>query len=300
MVKGAIEHYSGKWFEFPYPAATNVAGIVAGMEYPGIVFCGYTSVGEGLWGVTDHEFGHTWFPMIVGSNERKYPWMDEGFNTFINDLSTEAFNKGEFKGGGFFNDPTTSFMVKYVFGDKMDGLYTIPEVIQQDNLGVAAYMKPSMMLHALRDIILGPDRFDAAFREYVSRWAFKHPTPWDFFHSIENVGGEDLGWFWRGWVLNTWKIDQSVKGVKYVDNVPEKGSEVTLENMEKMPMPVTVLIKEANGNEHKINLPVEVWQRGAEYTFGVPTTSEVKEVTLDPDKKLPDWNRDNNKWKKAF
>jgi hypothetical protein len=78
MVKGAIEHYSNKWFEFPYPAATNVAGIVGGMEYPGIVFCGYTSAGGGLWGVTDHEFGHTWFPMIVGSNERKYAWMDEG------------------------------------------------------------------------------------------------------------------------------------------------------------------------------------------------------------------------------
>ena len=300
MIKGAMEHYSNKWFEFPYPAATNVAGIVAGMEYPGIVFCGYTSTGSGLWEVTDHEFGHTWFPMIVGSNERKYAWMDEGFNTFINDLSTEAFNKGEFNGKSFFDDPTSTFMVKYTFGDKMDGLYNIPEVIQQDNLGIAAYMKPSMMLHALRDIILGPERFDAAFREYVNRWAFKHPTPWDFFHSIENTSGEDLSWFWRGWVLNTWKIDQSVKEVKYVKNVPENGAEVTLENMEKMPMPVTVLIKEANGKEHTINLPVEIWQRGPQWTFGVPTTSEIKEVILDPDKKIPDWNRDNNKWKKAF
>ncbi|MFI5132317.1 MAG: M1 family aminopeptidase, partial [Chitinophagales bacterium] len=300
MVKGSIEHYSNKWFEFPYPAATNVAANVGGMEYPGIVFCGFTATGEGLWGVTDHELGHTWFPMIVGSNERKYAWMDEGFNTFINDLSTAAFNKGEFKGGGFFDDPTSSFMVKFVFGDKMDGLYNIPDAIQQENLAVAAYLKPSIMLHALRDLILGPERFDAAFREYVSRWAFKHPTPWDFFHTMENAGGEDLGWFWRGWVLNTWKIDQSVKGVKYVENVPEKGCLVTLENMEKMPMPVTVLVKEANGKEHKINLPVEIWQRGAEWTFGVPTSSEIKEVTLDPDKKLPDMNRNNNNWKKAF
>lgn len=300
MVKGSIEHYSGKWFEFPYPAATNVAGIVGGMEYPGIVFCGYTSTGANLWGVTDHEFGHTWFPMIVGSNERKYAWMDEGFNTFINDLSTEAFNKGEFNSQSFFDDPTSPMMIKYTFGEKMDGLYNIPDAIQQENLGVAAYMKPSQMLHSLRDVVLGPERFDAAFREYVNRWAFKHPTPWDFFHTMENAGGEDLSWFWRGWVLNTWKIDQSVKGVKYVKNIPENGAEVTLENMEKMPMPVTVLIKEANGKEHIINLPVEIWQRGAEWTFGVPTTSEIKEVTLDPDKKLPDWNRDNNKWKKAF
>jgi Peptidase family M1 domain len=300
MVKGAIEHYSGKWFEFPYPAATNVAGIVGGMEYPGIVFCSSGSSGTGLWGVTDHEFGHTWFPMIVGSNERKYAWMDEGFNTFINGLSTDEFHNGEFKDQSSFNDPTSDFMVKYVFSDKMDGLYNIPEVIQQDNLGISAYMKPALMLNTLRNTVLGKDRFDAAFREYVSRWAFKHPTPWDFFHTMENVSGEDLGWFWRSWVLNTWRLDQSVKGVKYVDDKPEKGAEITLENLGKMPMPVTVLIKEANGKEHTINLPVEIWQRGAEWTFSVPTTSEIKDVILDPDKQLPDWDRSNNTWKKAF
>ena len=300
MVKGAIEHYSNKWFEFPYPAATNVAGIVGGMEYPGIVFCGSNSAGTGLWGVTDHEFGHTWFPMIVGSNERKYAWMDEGFNTFINGLSTEAFHNGEFKEQSFFDNPTSPTMVKYTFGERMDGLYTIPEVIQQENLGVAAYMKPALMLNMLRNAVLGNDRFDAAFREYISRWAFKHPTPWDFFHTMENVSGEDLAWFWRAWVLNTWRLDQSVKGVVYVKEKPENGAEITLENLEKMPMPVTVLVKEANGKEHRINLPVEIWQRGSEWTFGVPTTSEIKEVTLDPDKQLPDWNRDNNMWKKAF
>ena len=134
----------------------------------------------------------------------------------------------------------------------------------------------------------------------MSRWAFKHPTPWDFFHTMENASGEDLGWFWRGWVLNTWKIDQSVKAVKYIKSNPAKGADIVLENMEKMPMPVTVLIKEANGKEHKINLPVEVWQRGSVWTFSVATTSEIREVVLDPDKKLPDWNRGNNQWKKAF
>ena len=300
MVKGSIEHYSAKWYEYPYAAAVNVAGVVGGMEYPGIVFCSYNSVGAGLWGVTDHEFGHTWFPMIVGSNERKYAWMDEGFNTFINDLSTEAFNKGEFAKQGFFDDPSSSFMVKYVFGEKMDGLFNIPEVIQQENLGIAAYGKPSQMLHALRELVLTPERFDAAFKEYINRWAFKHPTPWDFFHTIENVAGEDLGWFWRAWVLNTWKLDQSVKGVKYIKNIPANGALVTLENLEKMPMPVTVLVKEENGKEHEYKLPVEIWQRGAEWTFGVPSSSEIKEVILDPEKKLPDWNRENNKLKKAF
>ncbi|MGB3162684.1 MAG: M1 family peptidase, partial [Chitinophagaceae bacterium] len=167
-----------------------------------------------------------------------------------------------------------------------------------DNLGVAAYMKPAQMLDALRIVVLGKDRFDAAFREYISRWAFKHPTPWDFFHTMENVSGEDLSWFWRAWVLNTWKLDQTVKSVDYVDAKPDKGAEITIENLEKMVMPVTVLVKETNGKEHKIDLPVEVWQRGAEWTFSVPTTSEIKEVILDPEKKLPEWNRDNNTWKK--
>ncbi len=298
FTKASIEHYSNKWFEYPYPAATNVAGIVGGMEYPGIVFCSSKSAGVDLWGVTDHEFGHTWFPMIVGSNERKYAWMDEGFNTFMNGLSTEAFNKGEFKEGGFFGDPNSSFMVKYSFGEKMDGLYNAPDVIQEENLGIAAYMKPAQMLDALRNVVLGELRFDAAFKEYITRWAFKHPTPWDFFHTIENVAGEDLSWFWRAWVLNTWKLDQTVTGVKYAEDKPENGANISIENLEQMAMPVTVLVKEANGKEHKIDLPVEVWQRGANWTFGVPTTSEVTDVILDPDKKLPDWNRDNNKWKK--
>ena len=132
MVKAAIEYYSGSLYEYPYPAAVNVAGVVGGMEYPGIVFCGYETTGTSLWGVTDHEFGHTWFPMIVGSNERKYAWMDEGFNTFINDFSTAAFKNGEFKEQSFFGDPTSAYMVKATFGENMDGLYNIPEVIQQD------------------------------------------------------------------------------------------------------------------------------------------------------------------------
>ena len=179
------------------------------------------------------------------------------------------------------------------------GLYTIPDVIRaRMNLGIAAYMKPAQMLTALRDVVLGKERFDAAFREYINRWAFKHPTPWDFFHTMENVSGEDLGWFWRAWVLNTWKLDQTVKNVNYKDDKPENGADITIENLEKMAMPVTVLIKETNGKEHRIDLPVEIWQRGREWAFGVPTTSEITEVILDPDKKLPEWNRDNNTWKK--
>jgi hypothetical protein len=298
MVKGSIEYYSKKWFEYPYPAATNVAGIVGGMEYTGIVFCSSKSIGEELWGVTDHEFGHTWFPMIVGSNERKYAWMDEGFNTFINDLSTEAFNNGEFK-PTFFPEPSAPFMVKMVFGEKSDGLYNIPDVIQQNNLGITAYLKPGQMLTMLRNEVLGAERFDMAFKEYIRRWAFKHPSPWDFFHTIENVSGEELGWFWRGWVLNNWKLDVAVRDVRYKKGDIANGIEVTIENLEKMVMPVNVKVIETNGTEHILSLPVEIWQRGAKWTFDVPTTSEIKQVSVDPEKKLPDFDRANNTWKKV-
>lgn len=290
MVKASVEHYSKMWFEYPYPVMINVAGVVGGMEYPGIIFCHHSDSGQGLWGVTDHEVGHTWFPMIVGNNERKHAWMDEGFTTFINGLSTKEFNKGEFADFSYFSGDAGN----YIFSPELDPLLTAPDVVQQMNLGVAAYDKPSVMLNALRDVVLGKEKFDAAFREYINRWAFKHPTPWDFFRTMENVSGEDLGWFWRGWVLNNWKLDQKVGGVVYNEDKPQNGSAITIENLEKMVMPVSVFIKESNGKQHRLDLPVEVWQRGGLYTFNIPSTSKIDEVILDPDKKLPDVNRNNN------
>ncbi|MBL7752056.1 MAG: M1 family peptidase, partial [Chitinophagaceae bacterium] len=231
-----------------------------------------------------------WFPMIVGSNERKYAWMDEGFNTFINGFSGEAFNNGEYAEGGGLDDNT----IKFIFNDKMDPLYTTPDVITQSNLGIAAYYKPSIMLNALRDAVLGPERFDMAFKEYIRRWAFKHPTPYDFFHTMENVSGEDLGWFWRAWVLNNWKLDIGLKDIKYSRNDTAKGATITIENLDQMAMPVTVLVKEENGKEHTLNLPVEIWQRGNKYSFTVKSTSRIAEVIIDPKNLLPDVNRKNN------
>ena len=229
--------------------------------------------------------------MIVGSNERKYAWMDEGFNTFINGLSTRKFNKGEFASFSFFPPDQ---MIPIAFGNTMDPLWLAPDAVQQDNLGFAAYLKPAMMLEALRDVVLGPERFDAAFREYIRRWAFKHPTPWDFFHTMENVAGEDLSWFWRAWIFNNWKLDHKASSVSYNENNPRDGASITVENLEQMVMPLTVLIKEENGKQHRVNLPVEVWQRGPAWTFHIPSTTRITEVVLDPDQKLPDINRRNN------
>ena len=289
FVKAAIELYSKEWFEFTYPSATNVAGIVGGMEYPGIVFCGYESRWGNLWNVTNHEFGHNWFPMIVGSNERKYPWMDEGFNTFINGVDTKEFNKGEFD-----RKIDMQRMARFIFKKDADNIMTIPEVTQQNFLGIAAYQKPGAGLDILRYHILGVERFDSAFRTYVARWAFKHPTPWDFFRTMENVSGEDLSFFWRGWFMTNSKLDQGVSAIKYVDNDPAKGALITLVNNEQMVLPVPLLIEQENGKVDSLTLPYEIWQRGGKWTFQYPSTSKIKKVTIDPNHDYPDINPSNN------
>ncbi|MBN8853668.1 MAG: hypothetical protein BGO55_11910 [Sphingobacteriales bacterium 50-39] len=291
FVKGCIELYSKQWFEFTYPVATNVAGIVGGMEYPGIVFCSSNSRQGGLWGVTNHEFGHNWFPMIVGSNERKYAWMDEGFNTFINGVDTKVFNNGE-----FHHKEDQQRNAGYFFNPNSEALFTIPDVIKSENLGVAAYAKPALALDLLRKYVLGEKRFDYAFRTYIKRWAFKHPTPWDFFHTMENASGEDLGWFWRGWILNNWKLDQGIKEVKYVENDPSKGALITVENLEEMAMPVALAIEQENGTRDTLTLPVEIWMKGGLKTFAYNSTSKIKTVVIDPDHDFPDINPANNSW----
>jgi hypothetical protein len=288
FVKGCIEIYSNEWYEYTYPVATNVAGIVGGMEYPGIVFCSFRSSGGSLWGVTDHEFGHNWFPMIVGSNERKYAWMDEGFNTFINGGSSKAFNNGE-----FYQKQQGQSMARAMYGDP---IMSTPDAIQSSYLGIACYYKPAMGLEILRDYILGKERFDYAFRTYIDRWAFKHPTPWDFFRTMENAAGEDLTWFWRGWFMNSWKLDQAVKDVKYVNNDPTKGSLITIENLEQMALPVVLAITDSNGKTDTVKLPVEVWGRGATWTFKHNSTSRITKVVIDPDKAFPDIDPANNIW----
>ena len=295
-VKSTIEYYSNKWYEYPYPAATAVAGTPGGMEYPGIVFCGARARQGGLWGVNDHEFGHTWFPMIVGSNERLYGWMDEGFNTFINSLSAANFNNGEYKS----KSPQDKNRIGAIYtAPGLEPMLTYVDNYKERNNGTLSYSKPGEGLTLLRDVILGEDRFDRALRTYISRWAFKHPTPDDFFHTIENVAGESLQWFWRGWFVNNWRLDVAVRSVKYNDSTNfAKGAIITLDNLEKMAMPVILEVKTVSGKTDRIKLPVEIWQRNVAWSFSYPCTEEIESVSYDPDKVLPDYNPSNNIWKR--
>ena len=294
FTKASIEYYSKKWFEYPYPVAVNVASNVGGMEYPAISFCGHKSKAASLWGVTDHEFGHNWFPMIVGSNERLHGWMDEGFNSFINELSTEAFNKGEF----IRKIGNRNSMARAFSNPILEPVMSSPQNMKERHIGILVYYKPAHGLRLLRDEIIGADRFDRAFRNYIAQWAYKHPTPDDFFRTIENETGENLSWFWRGWFKNNWALDQAITAVTYDKSDPKNGALITVENLQKMPMPVVVEATTASGKKIRKKMPVEIWQRNTSWTFKLETTEKLTKVVLDPDQVYPDIDPTNNSWPK--
>lgn len=296
-LKKSVEYFSEKWFSYPYPVAINEAGRAGGMEYPGIVFDGMYSKGKGLYWVTAHEIGHTWFPMIVGSSERRHAWMDEGFNTFIDVYASENFNKGEFApkrdgeyapGGGnpadeiipWLKDAHAPSMMSRA--DMVTGKYRHP----------FSYFKPALGLVLLREAILGEERFDYAFKKYIERWAYKHPSPDDFFRTIESEAGEDLSYFWRQWFQNNWLFDVAIDRVEENEGV----ATVTLLNKERSAYPLKVVSTFADGEKVELKIPVEVWYRGGEYSFKLYNKSSVKSIVVDPENLLPDSDRKNNSW----
>ncbi len=286
--KFAIEAYSKQWFPYPYPVAINVNGPEGGMEYPMIVFCGNRTNAQALYSVTDHEFGHTWFPMVVGSNERLYPWMDEGFNTFINYYNWKL----RFPGAPNRRGNTTAYVGYALSGGEVPAMVPADRVPRQF-LGHTAYNKPGVGLIVLREQILGPDRFDPAFREYIRRWAYRHPTPADFFRTMEDGVGEDLSWFWRSWFYTTETLDQAVDSIKIVEREGVPQSRVYLKNVGPMVMPVDVTLYFDGAPPEQRRLPVEIWYGGDTFTLSVPG-QKVVGVWVDPQEVFPDVNRNNN------
>jgi hypothetical protein len=289
-LKRSMEIYSGLYFEYPWNSAVSVAGVALGMEYPGIIFCKSDLTDGQLWGDVTHEIGHNWFPMLVGSNERRFMWQDEGLNTFINQFSTRDFNNGE-----YFQGINSQFMFR-IFSKEKDPLMTPPEAMNLNGYG-AYYYKTAAALNLLRDVVVDSNRFDYAFREYIRRWAFKHPQPDDFFRTMNSAMGENLDWFWKEWFFTTDKLDQAVSAVKYVDGDSTKGALITIDNLDKMAMPVIVKISDASGRSEIVKLPVDIWERGGSWTFKYPSATKLVSVELDPDHVLPDEHRANNVWK---
>jgi aminopeptidase N len=260
------------------------------MEYPGVSFCSYSRSGEDLWSVTDHEFGHNWFPMIVGSNERRHAWLDEGLNMFINHYSTVAFNDGEFATSSIVNKPRA--LMGYLTHDGREPIITLPDITNDRNLAYTAYYKPAVGLFLLREYILEPERFDYAFKSYINAWAYKHPQPNDFFNHIENAVGEKLDWFWKGWFYGNGNIDVGIAGVKS----HEEGYVITVENKGQIPMPVKLQVTFKDDTTEIVNLPVEIWYKGNEWDYLLKTTKSIKRVISDPDKILPDINMLNDSY----
>jgi hypothetical protein len=289
-----IRTYSQFVLPFPYPQATSIAGPVGGMEYPMIVFVNYATQEtdpNGVFGTLDHEHGHEWFPMIVGSNERRYAWMDEGFNTYINTFSNELRFPTHFQWPEYMDNWRSS-----VLTGEQRPLMTPPDRVPPAALGAIAYRKPAAVLLSLRNHVVGRAAFDQAFRDYSAAWAFKHPTPADFFRSIESSTGEDLSWFWRGFFYSNDVLDIGIDSAATISSDGKSIALIQLQKHTSIPFPVEMRLKLANGATQDVKLPVDVWFLGDVYTAAIPVKAPLAGVRLWPDGTVPDFNSSNDTW----
>jgi hypothetical protein len=290
-----IRQYSQLFLPFPYPQATSVAGPVGGMEYPMFVMVHYGSDDPAsIFGTINHEHGHEWFPMIVGSNERRYAWMDEGFNTYLNAFAQE----GRYPGQSAYPTYLKNWADAVAAGTQSP-LMTAPDNIDPNALGAIGYRKPAVVMLTLRNHVVGRDTFDAAFREYIRAWSFKHPTPGDFFRTIENSTGEDLSWFWRAFFYTTDVLDIGIDSVSMRTADGEQFAVIELRRNTSIPFPVRLRLAYADGTTQDVSLPVNIWARGNRFEAVVPARARVVGVRLWPDPSVPDWNSANDTWGNA-
>jgi hypothetical protein len=303
MARTSIQEYSERWWRYPYPQVSVVEGPLTGDEYPMLSFdgdlSGYPpqalSINGGggrsssetlLYSIITHEVGHNWFPMVVGSNERTHTWQDEGFDTFINTFS-EARR--------YPRDGTPDERVRHlVFRGKGTALETGKIV----GNAVDQYAKTAYIMQLLRRDVLGPAMFDRAFRTYIQRWAFKHPTPVDFFRTMADVSKRNLDWFWREGFLEAPRFDQAIDSVTQVVHGNETRVTVTYGNRARMVLPLLVRFTFSDATTQDVTYPAEIWRDDAvhyiaTYTFHHKT---VRHIAVDPDTHLPDADRANNDW----
>ncbi len=237
--------------------------------------------------------------MTVGFNERRYAWMDEGFNTFIDTFESDEYDHGKFgpkrdseyaPGGG---NPADEIL-KLLADPNAPPILTRADVIPETYRHPVTYFKSAFGLTLLRNEILGPDRFDPAFRTFIAEWAFKHPTPSDFFRAMESEGGEDLSYWWRGWCDHNWQLDFAVTGIKYLDNNPAHGAHISVQNNDKLVLPTQLEVRYEGGATKRIALPAETWILGGHVELTLPGGAPIVSATIDPDHKLPDRDRANN------
>jgi len=292
----SIMEYSERWFPYPYPQISVVEGPISGMEYPMLAMETKSEDKYDLYNVITHEIGHMWYPMIVGSNERMHMWQDEGFNTFINYFS-EARRYPEKGDYATRIKHDREQVEQYMQHDVDEPLEVAPDRINPNLLGENAYVKTAVGLGQLRDEILGPESFDAAFREYTRRWAFKHPTPADFFKSMEDAAGKRLDWFFREWFIENPHFDVGI------DTLVQRGDTVGVRfrNYARGVLPLHVRFIFKDGSSQNYDYPAEVWSTNTSWydRFYQFPGKQIDKVQIDPDERSVDTDRTNNVWPRA-
>lgn len=293
-----FSRFTGVPYPWPHMSVVEGGGIIGGgMEFPQMTLIGdYNQAGpEALYNVTAHEIAHMWVPMLLSTNERRYAWFDEGTTTFNENSARVEFFEGE-------DEPWEEERASYlqVAEQEMEG-----PIMRWSDLhragpayGIASYAKPGAVLHALRGV-LGDAEFEEAYRTFYERWAFRHPYPWDLFHTVEDVTGRDLGWFWRAWYYESthdgrWFLDQAVEDVERLDSGETR---ITIRDLGWVPMPVHLRVTRADGEVLDEVIPVDEWLGGADQTsIMIPPGPELTEVVIDAESYFPDLDRENNRW----
>ncbi len=294
--KQSIEHHS-EYTGFPYPWShmTSVEGadiIGGGMEFPMMTLIGPYAGSQptDLFNVTSHEIAHMWIPMIVGSDEKRHAWMDEGSTTYLEDESRMAL----WPGVDHHRVEARSYLQIALAGLEQSMMRHGDYYEPGPGYGIASYSKPATLMFALRQL-LGEETWKQAYRAFISEWAYRHPSPWDFFNTFERFAERDLDWFWTSFYYETWTVDHEVISV-----TPKTAGGATVRIIDRglAPYPVTVRIRTANGMDFVHDIPVDHWLEGnREYEIEVAATAgPVTRVEVDPNGVVPDVDRGNNFW----
>ena len=289
-----LSEYSG--VPYPWPHMTAVEGediIGGGMEYPMMtLISGYAGPGStdtALYAVTAHELAHMWVPMIVSVDERRYSWLDEGMTTFH---EAQAM-RDTFPGSTSELDDRATYLNLARTGNEGEIMRRSDFHYTGGAYGVASYPKPSTNFVTLRGLI-GDEAFIRAWQTFLRTWAWKHPYPWDFFNTVEQVSGQELDWFWRTWFYETWSLDQAVTSVTEGPG----GATIIVEDRGLAPMPARLTITHQDGTTQGLEVPVETWLEGRRTaTVTLPSASSpIIRVEIDAENAFPDTARDNNVW----
>lgn len=290
--KQSIEfHSTYTGFPYPWPHMTLVEGadiIGGGMEFPMLTLIDAFEDGQALFNTVSHEIAHMWLPMVVGTNEKRYAWMDEGSANFI-----EGESRMEIFPGVDHHRVEARTYLGYAAARQEEILMRHGDWYESSTgYGIASYYKPAALMVALRQV-MGRETWDLAYRTFIAEWSYKHPTPWDFFATFERFAGQDLDWFWTAFYYQTWTLDHEV-GEVTTSTAGE--TTVTIEDRGLAPFPAQVRIRTAEGQTIEHEIPVDHWLAGnTSYVIDVGR-ARVTRVEIDPAGYAPDIDRSNNLW----